>query len=131
MRKFIDESRALVVRSDQCVHGPNIEGKFALKATGWMTNSAILAEKLGAQRCPNTQAEKIHEHDWLIGAAAAASQVYSPSLVKSILLGIRAQLVHDGLFQRGSSGISMWGQDILEGRFGTPTVVSFEDLVEN
>ena len=61
------------------------------KPQGWMSNSPYVLESL------NVQCRRNHKHGVLLGGRAAASAIYSASLCKRILIGLKRQLCSDGM----------------------------------
>ena len=66
----------------------------ARKRTGFLTNSPCIAKRLEL-RCPNTKANKIHDHVVLINGRAKAAQVYPPALCRAVCVGFIEQLEVD------------------------------------
>ena len=61
------------------------------KPTGFLTNSHVLADQL-SKKCMGG-----HRHIQLVGGRARACQVYPEKLCRSILRGIRNELVNSGI----------------------------------
>ena len=66
----------------------------AQKATGFLTNSVCIAEKL-KRRCPNRKGEIVHEHIVLEGGRTRAAQVYPRGLCEAISKGLQEQIQMD------------------------------------
>ena len=73
-----------------------LQGKgYVRKETGWLTNSAALAESL-AEQCSNETGDLWHRYVHLVGGIARGAAVYPPKLVKAGLQGLREQMAQDG-----------------------------------
>ena len=80
----------VTVKGHQCGFGQGAWGKDGwgpvAKATGWMTNSLCVAQRVGVL-CTGD-----HEHVHLVSGCANATERYPVALVKAILKGIRDEL---------------------------------------
>ncbi|CAE7854404.1 GIP [Symbiodinium necroappetens] len=73
-----------------------LQGKgYVRKETGWLTNSAVLAERL-AEPCGNETGGLWHRYVHLVGGIARGAAVYPPKLVKAVLQGLKEQMAQDG-----------------------------------
>ena len=86
------------VTGDQCMYGLKShdgcrEGP-AQKRTGFLINSPCIAKKLEL-RCPNTRANRIHDHVVLINGRAKAAKFYPFALCRAVCDGIIEQIEVD------------------------------------
>ena len=86
------------VNGDQCPYGLQTKDGakvgLARKATGFMTNSICIAQKLD-KRCPNPSGNPIHQHIVLDNGRTRAAQIYPEKLCKAICEGLQEQIRKD------------------------------------
>ena len=98
VKKMLKKAGVTRVVGDQCMYGLKAnEGDRwgpARKSTGFMTNSACVAQAL-QQRCPNTRNDQVHKHVVLQSGRTTVAQVYPPELCKAICLEFKEQFEVD------------------------------------
>ena len=115
VQKLIEEPSTILASGDQCMYGLlDIYGRRMKKPTGWITNSKIIAERLG-KRCDGE-----HEHQQVIGndeggRRSKQAQIYSPELVSTILRAYREEI------QIGSATVNIMNLDKLDGEVNYTT----------
>lgn len=86
------------VNGHQCMFGlkanDGVREGPARKATGFLTNSVDIAEKLN-KRCPNRHGDIIRKHVTLEGGRTRAAQVYPDDLCRAICEGLQGQMQMD------------------------------------
>ena len=98
MKKFINNTKAMVVDAHMCAFGMTSEDEhgiwLVLKPTSCMTNTPKIANHL------NRQCSRIHGHVHLINGRAANAAIYPGELCETRCNGVREQLDHDGMIKR-------------------------------
>ena len=102
VKHVMEQEGVLVVEGHQCAYGqssvdPDGVRRLVKKPTGWMTNSALIAEVL-AKRCANERLPLAdhHQHALMVGGRAAPMERYPPRLVTAVLKALRNEMILAG-----------------------------------
>ena len=110
MSWFWQHEGVQVVNGDMCMQGMFSQDGTNLckKPTKWMSNSRHILNEL------DVKCDGGHDHEVLLHGRAKSAAIYPVKLCKSILRGLRGQLIHDGVLGLNSVGTNVEEENHIE-----------------